>query len=195
MQNARVLSTAVALCVSMGWCTRAYAQGYEDPDQTPKPFAGPPTLELPLVVQLGVGPALGLLNQDSFIHFKLTQDLIYHVNGTTYGPNLGLSAGESFGQDAFVFQGGLRVGWDAVSENLVGGNDVVLAPYATFGAVYAEETQRDRLWAFSFQLGGEGRFVLSEQWLFLVRPLSVDFSFFRELMVRYNIMLGLSFRM
>lgn len=143
----------------------------------------------PWVAKFGIGPAIRL--DDIQTHFKMSQEIGYHLMGRGTGPALGFVLGESFGEDGVVFQVGPSFWWDIQP---VRGLAFFLAPRFQVGyALYGLDRgpQRDATYHFfDMQMAFELSLVLDNRGVLFFRPFSMNMFVGDFFGARYDLVFG-----
>lgn len=114
---------------------------------------------------------------------KLAVDFGYHFSGEFEGPAIGATIEQTFSENFYVFNPGFKFWWDIQPVDDYG---IYIAPFAKAGYALATCSRRylRTYWgfgpdpcphhAFNIGLGVEGRLVLDDRWVVLLRPVQVD---------------------
>lgn len=122
----------------------------------------------PLSIDVGVGVTdwFHNINQGNF---KTVQELYYHFSGTDEGFHIGVTLGEAFSDNWFLFDALFRAGYDlkfSLSSNLWFG----INPFLGLGFGFISPPGNSTA-AFCIQPGAEAKLYFGDMWYVFVRPL------------------------
>ena len=140
----------------------------------------------PMWAALTLGPTIGVSNFQ-VTQFKLEQEFGYHFSGDSSGPALGVNIGESFGSGFTVVEPGIKFWWDIPLSDEIA---IYLSPNAKvgYGGIFAGGGASH---AFNWEAALEGKLILGDRGLLILRPLAFDFfAGDGGVAVRYDLMLG-----
>jgi len=194
----------------------AYAQGYQPvelDDEAPAPAPGPRAeggeddgdgRDIPEVLRPGtkpmffsgaIGPTFFGINRKfdagEGSRGKLALDFGYHFDGAMEGPAIGATVEQTFSDAFYLFNPAFKFWWDIQPVDDLG---LTIAPFAKAGYAGAFCDGGCPGHAFDLGFGVEGRLVLDDIGLVLVRPLQFDNylgdMFDRSFFLTYSFLVG-----
>ncbi len=133
----------------------------------------------PMWVDLAFGPDFhgisggrrppGFRGRDFDARFALGVDFGYHFEGTFEGPAIGASLEQTFGKGFYTINPAGKFWWDIMIADM----GIYAAPFAKLGYMLGTASGNSAH-AFNIGIGGEGRVVLDDRWLALLRLPQID---------------------